>query len=509
MKNKWDIFTIILSIIITIIWVIILFYFYNDKNPENKIEEKIADNIINNIDKNKTDKNLETWKKDQIKNYKYATNLEFWSWNIVEIDLEAREVELELIPWIKTRMNSYNKWNKLEPLVIRAKKGDKIVVNFKNSLSEETTVHWHWVRVPNSQDWVPWVTQDPIPAWWVYNYTFVVNDPWTFLFHPHKNHSEQIGRWLYWILIVEDEKEPKYDKEFAWVLKDYRIWNDWKLTDDFWNMMDKTHGWRIWNLLTINNIINKTVEVNPWDTIRLRLANMSNARIYNLDLKKFDLKVIATDDGIINNPKKVDELEMWPWERYDLEIKIPEELENLKLIDNFFKRETPNRLATMKIVWKQIADKEIKTPIWELPDWRSAKYNKPDIIIDLGWMWVMWWDKRMMMWAWAERGWTINDGIFPKTNKPIKLKKWKMYIIRMVNKSRRDHPMHLHWDFFQVVNVNWTKWEFIGWKDTINVKPMQYIDVAILPTNAWKWAFHCHILEHADLGMFTTIDIED
>jgi FtsP/CotA-like multicopper oxidase with cupredoxin domain len=42
----------------------------------------------------------------------------------------------------------------------------------------------------------------------------------------------------------------------------------------------------------------------------------------------------------------------------------------------------------------------------------------------------------------------------------------------------------------------------------VNVKPLEYIDVAIIPTNKGKWAFHCHILEHADIGMFTTVDVE-
>lgn len=512
MKNKL-IYTIITLLIITIItmWTMILFSGKSNReiNTTNISEQKIADNVINNIAENKIDEDLEDWKKNQIQNYKYATNLEFWTWNIVNIDLEAREVELELVPWVTTKMNTYNIWNNIEPLTIRAKKGDKIVVNFKNSLQQETTVHWHWVRVPNSEDWVPWVTQDPIPAWWTYKYEFVVNNSWTFIFHPHKNHSEQIGRWLYWLLIVEDENEPKYDKEFAWVLKDFRVWRKWKLTDDFWNLHDAVHGWRIWNVLTVNNDVNKIVEVNQWDTIRLRLANMSNARIYNLDLSKFDAKVIATDDSIVNNPKKVTELEMWPWERYDLEIKIWDKVEDLQLMDNYFSRYASNKLATIRVVWKQIAEKEIVTPVWDLPDWRDASYTKPDIVIDLGWMWVMWGDKWMMMWMWWDRGWTINDGIFPKTNQPIKLKKWEMYIIRMVNNSSRDHPMHLHWDFFQVVNVNGMKWEFIGWKDTVNVKAKEYIDVAIIPTNAWKWAFHCHILEHADLGMFTTVDVEE
>jgi len=496
-NNIYLLFIVIMFIIILIMW---YFIFLGDKTSNNI-------KITNNINKNISNISLEQWKKDQIKNYKFATNLKFWTWNIVNIDLEAREVELELVKWVKTKMNTYNIGNKIWQLILRAKKWDKININFKNSLSQETTIHWHWIRVPNSEDWVPWVTQKPIPAWWKYKYSFVVNDPGTFIFHPHKNHSEQIWRWLYGILIVEDDNEPKYDKEFAWVLKDYRVGRNLKLTDDFWNLHDALHGWRLWNFITINNEINKVVEVNPGDTIRLRLANMSNARIYNLDLSKFNAKVIATDDSLVNNPKRVYNLEMWPWERYDLEIKISNKLGNLEIVDHYFSWYQVNKLVTIKVIWKKTATKKIKTPIWNLPDWRNVKYNKPDLVIDLGGIWVMWGDKRMMMWG--ERAWTINDGIFPKTNKPIKLKKWKMYIIRMKNNTRRDHPMHLHWDFFQVVNISGMKGEYVWWKDTVNVKAMEYVDVAIIPTNVGSWAFHCHILEHADLGMFTTVDVEN
>jgi FtsP/CotA-like multicopper oxidase with cupredoxin domain len=53
------------------------------------------------------------------------------------------------------------------------------------------------------------------------------------------------------------------------------------------------------------------------------------------------------------------------------------------------------------------------------------------------------------------------------------------------------------------------KGEYVGFKDTVNVKPLSYVDVAIIPTNVWTWAFHCHILEHADLGMFTTVIVEE
>lgn len=444
-----------------------------------------------------------------VKNYKYATNHEYASWNLVDLNIEAMEKEMELIPWIKTKINTYNP-DSIEPLVIRVKQWDKLQVHFKNSLSQSSTIHWHGVRVPNSQDGVPGITQDSVPPWKTYDYSFVVNDPWVFLFHPHDNHSEQIGRGLYWVLIVESRDEWKFDKDITWVLKDYRIWNNGKITDDFWNLHDAVHGWRIGNVTTINNRGEYSEDVQPWDTIRLRLANMSNARIYNLDLSWLNAKIIATDDSLVNTPIKVSHLEMAPGERYQLEITFWKTQKDIPLYDTYFSWYRPVKIATLQVKGeKNTSIQERETPTWELPDWRDISYSKPDVVIDLWWMWVMWWDKAMMMWVSWQRWWTINDGIFPSSNVPIKLKKWQLSIIRMVNNSRRDHPMHLHWDFFQVVRVNGMKGEYVGFKDTVNVKPLSYVDVAIIPTNVWTWAFHCHILEHADLGMFTTVIVEE
>ncbi len=488
---------ILIWILVFIFLLSLLFLFYNTSLFSNNTYEK---NSINyKVNKQKEEN-------------KYNYNVDHWfnSWNIVNIEINASEKEYELIPWIKTKMYTYNSDWDIRPLVIKIKKWDKLNVNFNNLLNKSSTIHWHWVRLPNSQDWVPWITQDTVKPWGNFDYSFIANDAWTFLFHPHDNHSEQIWKWLYGVLIVEDDSiKTKYDKDLTWVLKDYRVGKDWKLTNDFPNMHDAMHWWRMWNLVTINNIVNFSEEVKWWELIRLRLANMSNARTYRLNLWEFDSKVIATDDSLINNPQHIDELEISPWERYQLEIKIPNDKNKLVLYDNYYSRSYPVAIANININWVVKETKSSITPKWNIPDWTNMDYNKPDIVIDLWWMWVMWGDKSMMMWMWWERWWTINDWIFPTSNTPIKLKKGKMYIIRMVNKSKRDHPMHLHWDFFQVVNINWMKWNLIWFKDTVNVKPLSYVDVAIIPTNPWIWAFHCHILEHADLWMFTTVIVEE
>ena len=45
---------------------------------------------------------------------------------------------------------------------IRVRQGERLRVVVENRLPEETTVHWHGVRVPNAMDGVPHLTQPPI-----------------------------------------------------------------------------------------------------------------------------------------------------------------------------------------------------------------------------------------------------------------------------------------------------------------------------------------------------------
>ncbi len=45
---------------------------------------------------------------------------------------------------------------------IRVRQGDRLRVSVENRLDEETTVHWHGLRVPNAMDGVPHLTQKPV-----------------------------------------------------------------------------------------------------------------------------------------------------------------------------------------------------------------------------------------------------------------------------------------------------------------------------------------------------------
>jgi hypothetical protein len=101
-------------------------------------------------------------------------------------------------------------------------------------------------------------------------------------------------------------------------------------------------------------------------------------------------------------------------------------------------------------------------------------------------------------------GFTINGRGFPATQ-PLTAMLGEVIVIRFMNEGVMTHPWHLHGMPMRVVARD-------GWPlgtaeftcDTLGVNPGERYDVVITCDNPGAWAFHCHILPHAEgpHGMF-------
>jgi len=109
-------------------------------------------------------------------------------------------------------------------------------------------------------------------------------------------------------------------------------------------------------------------------------------------------------------------------------------------------------------------------------------------------------------------GFTLNGKSFPATQ-PLAAKVGQKILIRYMNEGTMIHPMHLH-GFPQLVTAK------DGYPlpqpyycDTLNVAPGDRWDVIVEPDEPGAWAFHCHILPHAEsqtgmFGMVTALVVE-
>jgi len=98
--------------------------------------------------------------------------------------------------------------------------GEYAVIYVKNEMSEETSVHWHGLLLPNFFDGVPYLTTPPIEPGHTQKYEFPIKQSGTYWYHSHTMLQEQSGVFGS-IVIKPKEQTLKYDKELVLMLSDW------------------------------------------------------------------------------------------------------------------------------------------------------------------------------------------------------------------------------------------------------------------------------------------------
>ncbi len=107
--------------------------------------------------------------------------------------------------------------------VLRFKEGEQVTIKVTNKLKEISSVHWHGLLVPSSQDGVPGVSDGfkGIPPGQTFTYNFPIVQAGTYWYHSHSGTQEQSG--IYAPIIIEPKnREPfRYDREYVIMLSDW------------------------------------------------------------------------------------------------------------------------------------------------------------------------------------------------------------------------------------------------------------------------------------------------
>jgi FtsP/CotA-like multicopper oxidase with cupredoxin domain len=417
--------------------------------------------------------------------------------DVVEVNLDARVAPVELRPGVITQTWTYD--GGVPGPLIRAHVGDRVIVHFTNHLPEETTIHWHGVRLPAAMDGVPGHTQDAVPPGGAFDYSFIVPDASLFWYHPHFNSGAQVGDGLYGALLVEGSGEPEgLGDPLVLVLSDVSLNDDGTLMDpnsggDF-GLLFGREG----NVLLVNGKVQPTIVARNGLRQRWRIVNASKARFYQVALEGHTFTRIGGDGGFVEAPIESERLLVLPGGRADVLVTpsgqpgttvpvrwIPydrgfgatynrpeENVFNVRFVDDPAVQDAavPARLRT-------IAPLDLTDSIA-----RSVDLTQ-DVLagkLVLGINGVPSWDAQPFF---ARVGdtevWTINN-----------LMAW-------------DHPFHLHGFFFQPLDpVTGAALASPEWTDTYNVPKDGSVKLAVkYDDRPGMWMFHCHVLDHADGGM--------
>lgn len=413
---------------------------------------------------------------------------------IVKLDARVRTLQVGNRPlslWTYTNENT--------PPLIKLKYGQKVRVEITNNLSEDTTLHFHGVRVPNSQDGVSGVTQEPIKPGQTYTYEFTPKDSGTYWFHSHVNSSEQIERGLYGAFVVEDKDPEQYSKDIVWIVDDWKLSDQGEIDPLFNTRGNLSHDGRWGNLITVNRKLQEQIQASVGERIRLRLINASNGRTYKLNFLDLPIQVIAIDGTRVSSEIDLSSIDFAPGNRIDLDIHVPEVQgsRQYQLMDTY--TQTPYTLGTLLVSGDNA----------KLADFKSRKGKSLEIWSKASSLEI---DKEYVMNA--VRGgkfgisWTLNGKSY-EDHETLNLTKGKFYKLRFTNKSFRLHPMHLHGQFFKVISRNNLPVDDGSFRDTILVKGQETVDIGVVPLETGEWMLHCHILEHSESGMMTMINIQE
>src|SRR5262245_38496473 len=161
---------------------------------------------------------------------------------------------------------------------IRVRQGEPVRIIVENKLEQDTTVHWHGIRLPIAMDGVPGLTQLPIRPGASFTYEFTPPDAGTFWYHPHANSLQQLGRGMAGALIVEEPVSVPVDRDILWMISDWRLTSGAQIASGFGNAMEAGMSGRVGNTVIINGAVSDEVPVRAGERVRLRPGNSPLAR---------------------------------------------------------------------------------------------------------------------------------------------------------------------------------------------------------------------------------------
>jgi FtsP/CotA-like multicopper oxidase with cupredoxin domain len=376
--------------------------------------------------------------------------------------------------------------------------GQTLRVRFHNGLRDHATLHWHGLRVPEAMDGVSQM-EHPVHHGGDFVYELPIRDAGFYWYHPHMDTARLLEAGLYGVIVARAPGERRPDCELPVVLDDVLVDDDDGQLEPPGTPMDQLMG-RLGNVLLANGRSDRTVEVPAGEDVVLRLVNAANARHFDVGLDGIPLTQVATDGGWLATPVTRDRLTLAPGERAvvtftapsavgealtltNRRVQLHEEDGDMVEVDPLGNGENP----VMSFVVVEGGGGER----WSPPVFDPAPALVPG---DPAHTWVLEED----MWGGTV---TIDGRSWPDV--PVAEVGGGVPTTFVVdNRSEMRHPFHIHGNRFVVAGGD------PAWKDTFDIPPHTAITLVSELDNPGEWMLHCHILEHAELGMSALMRVD-
>lgn len=420
--------------------------------------------------------------------------------------------------------------------IIRARKGQRIRINFTNNLPEATVMHWHGLHVAPEMDAHPSLLVAPGQSY-VYEFD-VTNRAGTYWFHPHPDGrtGRQVYNGLAGMFIVSDDEEtatglPSGSYDIPLVIQDRIIDANNQFVYQTGGVMMGNDGF-LGDRILVNGRPDFTVDVVR-RAYRLRLLNGSNSRVYKLAWDDGSpLTVIGTDGGLLEQAVQRNYVMLAPGERVELwadfsgrEADTMMQLRSLQFSGaemgmgggQVLPNGAPFAVMNVRVVGRTSEPALPPTRLSTISRYRmedAVNRNAPrSFAVSIG---------PGSMPSGGMR-WLLNGRPYQETevaaNEIVRLNTTEVW--DLVNNSTGGmmgmsmvHPIHIHGLQFQVIerqiasqmaaNYETVRYGYVdeGWKDTVMLMPGERIRLLLrFEDFTGMYVYHCHNLEHEDAGM--------
>ncbi|SHN05777.1 multicopper oxidase family protein [Cryptosporangium aurantiacum] len=441
-------------------------------------------------------------------------------------EIVQRPAEVEILPGVRTQILGYD--GVFPGPTIESRSGRRTVVRHHNRTDVPTVVHLHGGHTPADHD--GWPTDLVMPLGGAHqhqshhpgkitqgkrDYVYPLDQPAaTLWYHDHRMDftGPQVYRGLAGFHLVRDAVEdalplPAGDREIPLMIADRTFAADGSLSypaaDHAGHTAGTMHDW-------VEGVLGDVILVNgaPWPELevvgaryRFRVLNASNARRYRLTLdppppEGPQFVQIGSDAGLLAAPVEHGNIDIAPAERFDLVVDFssyrPGQVVTLR---NAFGTGDTRQVMRFRVTDRARDESAVPARLAEVtPLVPPEDAPRREFAFTRGVV--------------GDRpGWVINGKPFDPervdaTPRLGDIEIWTFF-------TDLHHPIHVHLSPFQVLSRNGRSPGDLdgGWKDTVDLRPAEAVEVAIRFTGyRGRFLLHCHNLEHEDIAMMSTFE---
>lgn len=428
-------------------------------------------------------------------------------------ELQVREARVRLNN-VAARLLTYN--GMFPGPMIRASVGEQLQVRLVNMLPKTTAtnilghtrnitnLHTHGLHVSPSgfADNVMRMGKPGETLGYVYDLKYEEPGHLNF-YHPHVHGvvAEQFWGGLAGPLVIEDTGATAALRDLethVMVLKDITIQSG--LPEPYTSVSQFMHG-KEGNLVMVNGRVNPVLSIRPGQVQRWQIVNSCNARFFKLALDRHTLRLVGTDGGLLDMPYPVSSILLSPGERVDVLVKADQAGGSFKFLSLPYNRGGMGSLQQVTLLTLAYSGTSVSDALPLAINPAAERWT-----MDLAGL-----PRRQLTLSMRMGKGYINDISFTGMDHTYmfmsELGTYEVWEI--VNQSGMDHPFHQHVNSCQVLSITGGDSAYASLYTTIPAKK----DVVVIP----KWGratllvpvmnwdgmtmFHCHILEHEDIGM--------